>query len=45
MMTKRDSRIDLYRIIATIFVVALHILGVGGVSYNTPLKRIVVLDC
>ena len=34
-MTKRNINIDLLRIIATIFVILLHVLGKGGVLYKT----------
>lgn len=33
-MTKRDYHVDLFRIIATIFVTMLHVLGQGGILNN-----------
>ena len=33
-MTKRDYNVDLFRILATIFVVLLHVLGQGGILQN-----------
>ena len=35
-MTKRDYSVDLFRIVATLFVVALHILNQGGVVQSAP---------
>jgi len=34
-MTKRDYHVDLFRIVATIFVIMLHVLGQGGILNNT----------
>ncbi len=33
-MTKRDYNVDLFRILATIFVIILHVLGQGGILYE-----------
>ncbi len=34
-MIKRESNIDLFRIIATVFVIVLHVLGQGGILQNS----------
>ena len=36
-MSKREYNVDLFRIVATLFVVILHVLGQGGILYRTPL--------
>lgn len=35
-MTKRDYNVDLFRVIATLLVIILHVLGQGGVNQNVP---------
>ncbi len=35
-MTKRNYNIDLMRIVATLLVIVLHVLGQGGILYNAP---------
>ena len=34
-MIERNVNVDLFRVIATLFVVVLHVLGQGGISKNT----------
>ena len=34
-MSKREYNVDLFRIVATLFVITLHVLGQGGILYRT----------
>lgn len=36
-MSKREYNVDLFRIVATLFVIVLHVLGQGGILYRTTL--------
>ena len=39
-MVKRNANVDLFRMIATVFVIILHVLGQGGIYRNAPMNSI-----